>query len=78
MIYVILVMGFSGTTLASELLHHSVIFTTNMEEDPYDVGEKYENLEFQTINKALLRLTDWSVHHLRTSDHPMGLTPGPA
>lgn len=72
MIYVVLGMGNSGTTLASELLHHSCIRMTDVEQDTYDGGEKYEDPKFRVINMELLSRTDPSC--LRPSQAPTSLT----
>jgi len=65
MIYVVLGMGFSGTTLASELIHHAGVAMIDAEEDRYDDGGKYEHPRFQEINKRLLNLADDRVMQLR-------------
>ena len=75
MIYVLLGVGFSGTTLVSELLHHSGIPMIDGDQDDYESGGKYEHPAFQNINKALLGLTDDQVFHLRPRDCPPELSP---
>ena len=70
MIHVVLGVEFSGTTLTSELIHHSGIKMIDAENDYYDRGGKYEHPAFQQINKDILRLTDDKVYHLRISDCP--------
>jgi len=74
MIYVVLGVEFSGTTLVSELIHHSGIKMIDEEDDSYDQGGKYEHPEFQQINRDLLKLTDDRVYHLRVADCPDSLT----
>lgn len=55
MIYVILGMHKSGTTLLAQMLHKSGINMGNFDESgDYDSGNKYERKETVKINKALL------------------------
>jgi len=75
MIYVVLGIGFSGTTLVSELIHHSGIKMIDNESDDYDQGGKYEHPDFQKINMNILELLDDKVFHLRIADCPDNLTP---
>ncbi|BCX87777.1 O-antigen biosynthesis protein [Methylomarinovum tepidoasis] len=75
MIYVVLGVGFSGTTLVSELLHHSGIRMIDVDDDNYDAGGKYEHPAFQAVNKALLGLADDQVRHLRPRHCPKALSP---
>ncbi len=70
MIYVVLGFGFSGTTLLSELMHHSGIKMIDEETDAYDKGGKYEHPIFQEINKEILNLANNKVYHLRINDCP--------
>ncbi len=70
MIYVVLGFGFSGTTLLSELIHHSGIKMIDEETDTYDNGGKYEHPVFQQINKEILDLANNKVYHLRINDCP--------
>lgn len=70
MLYVVLGVEFSGTTLTSELIHHSGVRMIDEESDSYDLGGKYEHPAFQQINKDILKLTDDTVYHLRVSDCP--------
>jgi len=74
MIYVVLGLGFSGTTLISELIHHSGIRMIDDESDYYDCGGKYEHPAFQQINREILKLPDDQVYHLRISDCPDALS----
>jgi len=74
MIYVVFGVGFSGTTIVSELLHHSGIRMIDQDEDDYDGGSKYEHLGFQNINRELLGLSDDIVAHLRPGDCPASLS----
>lgn len=63
MIYVILGMHKSGTTLVSQILHHSGINMGNEIEDKvsYDDGNKYERAETKAINKEIIGTTRQSV-----------------
>lgn len=70
MIYVVLGVGFSGTTLTSELIHHAGIKMIDEESDKYDKGGKYEHPEFQKINMDILNLIDDQVFQLRVLDCP--------
>jgi len=72
-IYIVLGMGFSGTTLVSELMHHSGVAMIDAEEDRYDSGGKYEHPDFQDINKDLLDLKDNQVMYLRPQHCPTAL-----
>ncbi len=77
MIYVILGMHKSGTTLVAQILHHSGI---NMDDaiDPsvsYDRGNKYERQEALHINMALLGAKDDATLRLRAPDP---VVPAPA
>lgn len=56
MIYVVLGMHKSGTTLVSEILHHSGIYMGDGldEHTPYDRGNKYECTWAQALNSAIL------------------------
>lgn len=74
MIYVVLGVGFSGTTLVSELLHHAGVRMIDQEEDDYDGGDKYEHMEFQNINREILGLNNVVVRHLKPADCPSVLT----
>ncbi|MFQ5705547.1 MAG: sulfotransferase [Gemmatimonadales bacterium] len=74
MIYVVLGIGFSGTTLISELLHHSGVAMIDGEMDRYDSGGKYEHPGFQGMNKALLGLTNDQVTQLHPQQCPAGLS----
>ncbi len=59
MIYIILGMHKSGTTLVSETLHKSGINMGIFNEDQnYDGGNQYERLESQNINKLILNCGD--------------------
>jgi len=74
MIYVVFGVGFSGTTLVSELIHHSGIKMIDQDNDDYDHGNKYEHLDFQNINKEILSLSNDIVRHLRPTDCPVKLS----
>jgi len=70
MLYVVLGVEFSGTTLVSELMHHAGIRMIDDVSDQYDSGGKYEHPEFQQINKQILGLSNDKVFQLRPSDCP--------
>jgi len=74
MITVVLGVGFSGTTLVSELLHHSGVRMIDDERDEYDKGGKYEHPDFQNVNMNILELLDEQAFHLRVGDCPRVLT----
>lgn len=59
MIYVVLGMHKSGTTLVSQILHHSGISMGEIPESvSYDRGNKYEDQESLAINIELIRAPD--------------------
>ncbi len=71
MIYVILGMHKSGTTLTSQILHHSGI---NMVDDmnasvSYDQGNQYERESTWRLNEAILGCTDVESIDIRPSAH---------
>ncbi|MGM0484512.1 MAG: hypothetical protein ACQERI_08185, partial [Candidatus Krumholzibacteriota bacterium] len=83
MIFVLLGMHKSGTTLISRMLHESGI---NMCGEPcgeasYDAGNKYERLEFLIYNTAMLdiRISTFSSDIVKTAEdlslskHPRAL-----
>ena len=65
MLYVVLGMHKSGTTLLSQVLHHSGI---DMGEIPdgvsYDKGNKYEDQESFHINMELIRAPDDEIEEI--------------
>lgn len=79
MIYVVLGMHKSGTTLVSQILHHSGI---NMGDhiDPnvsYDQGNKYERLATRSINLELLGIEDVSTPSVNPRVHsPISVSDG--
>ena len=64
-IYIILGMHKSGTTLVSQILHHSGIDMGEFDEDvSYDRGNKYERQECLRLNMDILGAADFQVLHL--------------
>ncbi|MCB1184553.1 sulfotransferase [bacterium] len=62
MIYVVLGMHKSGTTLLSQVLHHSGIAMGEFDEnESYDRGNKYERQECLRLNMRLLGTADFGV-----------------
>jgi hypothetical protein len=76
MIYVVLGLGFSGTTLVSELLHHAGVTMISAVADSYESGGKYEHPDFKDVNKQLLDLRGARVTHLRPGQCPRRAPPG--
>lgn len=72
MIYVVLGMHKSGTTLVSQILHHSGI---NMDDEldesvSYDGGNKYERQSILHLNMEILGLEDYQVIDFRSPTMP--------
>ena len=70
MIYVVLGMHKSGTTLVSQILHHSGIsMVDELDEDiTYDSGNKYERQKTLTLNMDILGVKDYQVRELANPD----------
>lgn len=65
MIYVVLGMHKSGTTLVSQILHHSGISMGEIAEGvSYDHGNKYEDQESLAINLELIRAPDYEILYI--------------
>lgn len=72
MIYVVLGMHKSGTTLVSQILHHSGV---NMDDDldesvSYDKGNKYERQSILHLNMDILGVNDYQVIDLAAPERP--------
>jgi hypothetical protein len=62
LIYVVLGMHKSGTTLVSQILHHSGISMGEIDTQwDYDSANKYEDQEFLHLNMELIRALDYEV-----------------
>lgn len=65
MIFVVLGMHKSGTTLVSQILHHSGVDMGSFDEDvSYDAGNKYERAGPLALNLELLGVEDYSVREV--------------
>lgn len=76
MIYVVLGMHKSGTTLVSQILHHSgVNMGDNIDDNvTYDKGNKYERESSLRLDMNILNVKDFYVLDLKTPD-PLRLQP---
>lgn len=71
MIHVVLGMHKSGTTLVSEILHHSGIPMGEIDTARgYDEANKYEDDESLHLNMELIGAPDYEVLHLKAPDPP--------
>ncbi len=71
MIYVVLGMHKSGTTLLSQILHHSGINMGDFDEGiSYDRGNKYERQTVLNLDMRILGTTDFGVLDLHSSRRP--------
>lgn len=69
MIYVVLGMHKSGTTLVAQILHHSGISMGEIDDGvSYDRGNKYEDQDALHLNLDLLGLPDYEVLHVPAPD----------
>ncbi|HMB68263.1 MAG TPA: sulfotransferase [bacterium] len=72
MIYLVLGMHKSGTTLVSEILHHSGIPMGDIDTSlTYDDANQYEDQESLHLNMELIGAPDYEVLHLKAPDPPV-------
>ncbi len=76
MIFVVLGMHKSGTTLVSQILYHSGITMGDFDESTsYDHGNKYERQTCLGLNLEILNAPDFEILHLE-ADGELSLTDG--